>query len=228
VRGPLAFAWHRFSPGRLGLELTTLLALASVALFAYFWLASLLGTPMLATLDRDAFSALGRLYTPVAGDVVRVLTDLGSFPVTALAVLLTAGWAIRTRRATRDGVALAGAYAVTWAVVHIGKAATNRPRPPDPHASAAGMAFPSGHSAYAVALVACAIVLARGGHRMATRFAIVGIATGLAAAIAVSRVYLRVHYLSDVLGGLAIGAAIFSLAGIVALVVGALRNNGER
>jgi undecaprenyl-diphosphatase len=228
VRGPLGFAWHRFSPGRLGLELTTLLALASVGLFAFFWLESLLDSPQLASLDDDAFSLLGRLYTPVAGDVVRAFTDLGSFPVTVLAVLLTAAWAIRTRRATREGIALVGAYAVTWAVVHIGKAATDRPRPPDPHASAAGMAFPSAHSAYAVALVACASVLARGGHRMATRFAIVGIAIGLAAAIAVSRVYLRVHYLSDVLGGLAIGAAIFSLAGIVALVVGALRNNGER
>jgi membrane-associated phospholipid phosphatase len=71
-------------------------------------------------------------------------------------------------------------------------------------------------------------VLARGGHRLATRFAIVGLAIGLAAAIGASRVYLRVHYLSDVLGGLAIGTAIFSLAGIVALVVGSLRNNEGR
>ena len=145
-----------------------------------------------------------------------------------LAVLLTAGWAIRTRRATREGIALVAAYAVTWAVVHIAKGATDRPRPADPHASATGMAYPSGHSAYAIALVACAIVLARGGHRMATRFAIVGIAIGLAAAIGLSRIYLRVHYLSDVLGGLAIGTAIFSLAGVVALVVGSLRNNEGR
>ena len=90
------------------------------------------------------------------------------------------------------------------------------------------MAYPSGHSAYAVALVACAIVLARGGHRMAARFAIVGIAIAVAVAVAASRVYLRVHYLSDVVGGLAIGTAIFALAGIVALVVGELRNNGGR
>ena len=51
--------WRRvrgLSPGRLGLELTTLLALASVGLFTFFWLASLLGTRQLASLDRDAFS----------------------------------------------------------------------------------------------------------------------------------------------------------------------------
>jgi undecaprenyl-diphosphatase len=228
AHGPLAFTWYRFSPGRLGLELTTLLALASVGLFTFFWLESLLGTTQLASLDDRAFAVLDPLYTPVAGDIVRVFTHLGSFPVTLLAVLLTAGWAIRTRRATREGIALVAGYAVTWAVVHIAKGATDRPRPADPHASATGMAFPSGHSAYAVALVACAIVLARGGHRMATRFAVVGVAIGLAAAIALSRIYLRVHYLSDVLGGLAIGIAAFSLAGVVALVVGSLRNNGGR
>jgi membrane protein DedA with SNARE-associated domain/membrane-associated phospholipid phosphatase len=225
---PLWRRVSRFAPGRMGLEAATLLALAAVGLYLYLWIASMLGTRQLAALDRDAFSVLDPLYTSVAGDVVRVFTDLGSLPVTALAVVLTAGWAVRSRRATREGIALVGAYAVTWAVVHVAKAATDRPRPPNPHSSALGMSFPSGHSAYAVALVACAIVLARGGHRLATRFAIVGIAIALAAAIAVSRVYLRVHYLSDVIGGLAIGTAIFSLAGVVALAVGAVRQNGSR
>jgi undecaprenyl-diphosphatase len=112
--------------------------------------------------------------------------------------------------------------------VHIGKDVTDRPRPPSPHASAEGMAYPSGHSAYAVALVACAIVLARGGHGLAARFALVGIAIALAVAIGLSRVYLRVHYLSDVVGGFAISTAIFALAGVVALVVGAVRNNAGR
>jgi undecaprenyl-diphosphatase len=143
-------------------------------------------------------------------------------------VLLTAGWAIRTRNATREGLALIAGYAVTYAAVHIGKAATDRPRPSDPHAMADGFAYPSGHSAYAVALVACAVVLARGGHNLATRFAIVGIAIALAVGVGLSRVYLRVHFLSDVIGGVAIAAALFSLAGLVALVVGALRNNGGR
>jgi len=148
--------------------------------------------------------------------------------VTLLAVLLTAGWAIRSHNATREGVAIVAAYAVTWIVVHLGKAITDRPRPADPHASAEGMAFPSGHSAYAVALVACGIVLARGGHGMATRFALVTIAIALAVAVGASRIYLRVHYLSDVLGGFGIGTAVFALAGVAALVVGALRNNGDR
>jgi membrane protein DedA with SNARE-associated domain/membrane-associated phospholipid phosphatase len=228
VRGPLMFVWDRLMPGRLGLELTTLLTLTSVGLYTYFWLASLLGTSQLARLDEDAFRIADALYMPAVADVVKVFTDLGSFPVTLLAVLLTAGWAVGRRHATREGLALVTAYAITWVFVHIAKDVTDRPRPANPHASSDGMAFPSGHSAYAVAFVACAIVLARGGHGLATRFALVGIAIALAVAIAASRVYLRVHYLSDVIGGLAIGTAIYSLAGIVALVVGALRHNGGR
>jgi membrane protein DedA with SNARE-associated domain/membrane-associated phospholipid phosphatase len=232
VRGRLEAspAWRRVHglPGRLSLELTTLLAIASVGLYTYFWLASLLDSSQIARLDDDAFRIADALATAMVIDVVSVLTHIGSLPVTLLAVLLTAGWAIRTRRATREGVALIAAYALIFAAVHIGKAATDRPRPSDPRAGAEGFSYPSGHAAYAVALVACAIVLARGGHGLAARSALVGIAIVVAVGVAASRVYLRVHYLSDVIGGLAVGTAIFSLAGIVVLAVGTLRHNEGR
>ena len=158
-----------------------------------------------------------------------VLTHLGSLPVTLAATVLTAGWAIRTRSATREGLALIAAYAVTFAVVHIGKAATDRPRPSDPHASAEGMAYPSGHSAYAVALVACAVVLARGGHNLATRFALVTIAIALALGdgrlpgLPARALSLRRDRRARDRDG-----DLLARGGIVALVVGALRNNGAR
>jgi membrane-associated phospholipid phosphatase len=47
----------------------------------------------------------------------------------------------------------------------------------------------------------------------------------LAAVIGLTRVYLRAHYLSDVEGGWGLGAAIFALLGVVAVVVGWLRHN---
>ena len=46
------------------------------------------------------------------------------------------------------------------------------------------------------------------------------VAVVLVALVALEPVYLRAHYLTDVLGGVALGAAIFALVGIVALVVG--------
>jgi undecaprenyl-diphosphatase len=68
-------------------------------------------------------------------------------------------------------------------------------------------------------------VLVRGGAAIATRFAVVTFAIVLAVVIALTRVYLRAHYLSDVEGGLGMGAALFALCGVVALVVGYLRQN---
>jgi membrane-associated phospholipid phosphatase len=43
--------------------------------------------------------------------------------------------------------------------------------------------------------------------------------------VGLSRIYLRAHYLSDVIGGWALGAGIFSALGIGALVVDHLRHN---
>ena len=64
VRGPLMFLWDRLSPGRLGLELTTLLALAGVGSFTYFWLESVLDTSQIVRLDENAFRIADALYMP--------------------------------------------------------------------------------------------------------------------------------------------------------------------
>ena len=68
----------------------------------------------------------------------------------------------------------------------------------------------------------------RGGHRLATRFAAVAAAVALAVAVALTRVYLRVHYLSDVVGGLALGTGMFAAVGIVAVTVTFIRQNAAR
>ena len=224
VRKPLFFVADHAT---FGLELTTLLALAAVGNYLFFGLAMLLGDRELAPFDQEAFDLAEPLYTTAAVDVLRVLTHVGSLPVTSLAVLATAAWAVRAGRA-REGAALVVAHALTFACVHLAKDATDRPRPAGQLSSTEGLAYPSGHSAYAIGLVACAIVMARGGHRWATRFALVAIALAIAAAVGVSRIYLRAHYLSDVIGGFALGTAIYALCGVAALVIGAVRNTGGR
>jgi hypothetical protein len=53
-------------------------------------------------------------------------------------------------------------------------------------------------------------------------------ATALAVAIGASRVYLQVHWGSDVAGGWGLGAAIFGIVGAAGLIVGYIRNNGAQ
>ena len=224
VRKPLFFVADHAT---FGLELTTLLALAAVGTYVFFGLGALLGARPLAPGDQDAFDLFGSLRTGMAVDVIRVATHIGSLPVTAAIVIATAIWAVRRHR-PREGIALVVAHAITYAAVHIAKDAAGRARPAGQLSDTEGLAYPSGHSAYAVAWVACAVVLARGGHRWATRFALVTIAVAIAAFVGASRIYLRVHYLSDVMGGFALGTAIYALVGVVVLVIGAVRNTGGR
>jgi membrane-associated phospholipid phosphatase len=50
----------------------------------------------------------------------------------------------------------------------------------------------------------------------------------LAAIVGLTRIYLRAHYFSDVVGGAGLGATVFALAGMAGLVVAFLRHNGSR
>jgi undecaprenyl-diphosphatase len=88
--------------------------------------------------------------------------------------------------------------------------------------------YPSGHAAYAVTWIACALVLVRAGTGWAVRFAAVTVAVALVAAVALTRIYLGAHWLTDVLGGVALGVAVWSVVGCAALVVAFVRHNGDR
>ena len=88
-----------------------------------------------------------------------------------------------------------------------------------------GIAYPSGHAAYATAWIAVAVALTR-RLRLVTSGVLVFIALAIAAAVGVSRVYLRAHWGSDVAGGWGLGAGIFATLAAIALVVEYFRHNG--
>ena len=71
-------------------------------------------------------------------------------------------------------------------------------------------------------------MLVRAGVGWALRFAVVTVAVVAVAFVALSRVYLDAHFLTDVLGGIALGVAIWSLVGIVAVFAGSIRHNEAR
>jgi undecaprenyl-diphosphatase len=219
------FGLDRLTPGHLGLELTSLLALAAVGSFAFALIGETLEAPGEPRADRFAFSIEDHVRFGVLDAVMKVVTQLGSLPVTATLTLLTAVWAARRRRWV-DAAALAAGMGLSYAAVHVAKAAYDRPRPAAPLVDTALSSYPSGHALYAVALMACTTVLVRAGSGWAVRSAAGTVSVVAVVVVAVSRVYLRAHFLTDVLGGVGLGVAIWSVVGIAALFAGHVRHNG--
>ena len=118
---------------------------------------------------------------------------------------------------------------MTILLVHGIKAWTDRPRPPDPLVSASGSAFPSGHAAYSTLYVWLAVTLAlRLVPGITKRSLVIAAGILLAALVGLTRVYLRVHWLSDVTSGWALGLSCFSAVAIVVLIISYIRHNPRR
>jgi membrane protein DedA with SNARE-associated domain len=220
------FGLARLTPGELGLELTTLIALLMVGGFTFLFVGDIAADAGTTDLDRMAADLADRLEMGPAVDVAKLLTELGSLPVVAAVALATVVWAAIRRRWV-DAVAVVAGVALSELLVHVTKAAYDRPRPTGGLVNADLSAYPSGHTAYAVTWVACATVLVRAGTGWAVRFAAVTVAAVLVVVVGATRVYLRVHYLTDVIGGAALGVAIWALVGVFALVGGHVRQNGR-
>ncbi len=146
---------------------------------------------------------------------VFVITTLGATPV-LIGVTLSAAIALALNGHRRSALALVAAYAITDATVAIAKLIVSRPRPDESLTEASGFSFPSGHSAMSMAVYGClAFALARACRGFPRAACVVGGAL-LVAAIGLSRIYLGVHYPSDVLAGWITGAAIVIATWLVA------------
>lgn len=149
----------------------------------------------------------------------RVLTDWVWDPLTMrLVCAAAAGWLVWRRAAWWTALWLAGTVALATIVQQSVKAAVGRPRPvwPDPVDSAHYAAFPSGHAL--TATVVCGLLLwllRRSGAGRALWRTAVAAAVVSVAGVGVTRVWLGVHWASDVLGGWLLGALLVALAVLV-------------
>jgi undecaprenyl-diphosphatase len=223
----LRFIGARATPGHeFGLEFTSLLAALAVALFVLVAYIVVVGRdPGPTPGDETAIEVVEHLHGGFLLAVSKAITFLGSGAfIWGLTVVCAALLAWR-RRWPEFWVLLAG-MAIGTIGFHEIKDAVDRPRPPGPHeVSVSGSSFPSGHAAYSVLYVWIAVTIVLRLRPKMARGALVVIAgVVLTALVGLSRVYLNVHYLSDVSAGWALGVAAFSLSALVALVVTQMRN----
>jgi membrane protein DedA with SNARE-associated domain/membrane-associated phospholipid phosphatase len=224
------FLWDRVTPGgTFGLEFTSLMAVLSVSLFVLIAYGVLLdGDPGPTPGDKTAIEVAEYVQTGAVTSVAKAVTWLGSSAFTwALAAVCAALLAWR-RRWVEFGVLLAGMTITQIGIVALHDS-LDRPRPPEPLASSSGSGFPSSHAAHSVIYLWLAVtIVLRLRPGMARGTAVVTAGLVLTVLVGLSRVYLEVHYLSDVSGGWALGAAAFSFCAAVGLVVSQLRQNPEQ
>jgi undecaprenyl-diphosphatase len=148
-------------------------------------------------------------------DALRCISVLGG---TAGVVVVTVAVAMLEHRRIRSGSALLFLLLVVVGQNLLAngiKALVDRTRPDlNQLTGHAGSSFPSGHStAVAATFAAVALVMSR-RRGATTRALLAGGAMAVAVAVAATRVFLGVHWLTDVLAGLALGWAWFALCSI--------------
>ncbi len=224
----LRFVLDRLTPGQLGLELTSALAVAGVGLYVFTVYAVVLsGDPGTTPADLELLELADDLHRTEAVDVVKVITELGSL-VTVSTVLLGVALLLLARRHISQAVTLVAGTMLLYVAVRLAKEGIDRARPARPLATGEGASFPSGHAAYSTVWVGIALAMAWAIPGMARGAALVGLAIGVAVAVGLSRIYLRVHYWSDVAAGWGLGAGILGACAATALAVGYIRQNEHR
>ncbi len=226
----LRFLWARVTPGgTFGLEFTSLMAILAVASFVLVaYTAIVSGDAGPTPGDMTAADLVDSLQTGWLTDIAKAVTELGSSGIVLpLALICAAALAVRGRW-PEVGVLVVGML-ITYIGVHELKAATDRPRPDGALVASQGSSFPSGHAAHSVFYVWLAVTVVMRLRPGMTRGALVVVAgIAVSALVGLSRVYLDVHYMSDVNAGWALGAAAFSLCAAVALVITTVRQNESR
>ena len=184
------------------------------------WGLGALFIPLVASADLDVVRDLASQRTATATVVAHMLSWLGSgFVVYPVALAACLGLYQRGHRAQAVAVGVSTAGAV--ALYSIDKLLVGRHRPPVHHLElVTGYSFPSGHATQSTALCVALLIALLSGPRQ-RQIAAVAAGCLLVAGVAVSRVYLGVHYPSDVVVGVLLGATWAAVAS--SLIPGAAR-----
>jgi membrane-associated phospholipid phosphatase len=162
--------------------------------------------------------------------VLRVITWLGSTAVIIPLGVIVGGFFVLRRRRWQPLALLAAAVAGAVGLYDIVKSLIGRPRPPPAiwigHYS--GAAFPSGHAAQSVAFYAMLAIVLGAGRSPRVKTVLWSVAALVVLVVGGSRIYLGAHWLTDVLGGYALGASWVATVVIVVLAASSRGTGGVK
>ena len=172
-------------------------------------------------LDSSILHAVAQMRRPWLTGIAMDVTALGSLTLVALisAIALFIFLSLKDRPAAWQ-LLLTSVGAGIWTVIT--KNVIERPRPEDvTHlVQVSGFSYPSGHSLVSASLyLTIAILAARHLPTTKSRVLVLSLAIVIISLVGLSRVYLGVHYPSDVASGLSLGAAwALLLAGLFSII----------
>ncbi len=194
-----------------GLPLTVIVLLAAYFLFGFVSLAEDIGTSeALFAYDPQLAALLRAFRTPLVTRFLWIATVFGDPRVMlALAAVVALGLVVWGRRA--EALVFAATLAAGSLMGSVIKVVTGRPRPPAAFAlitEPGSNSFPSGHALSSMLFFGLlAVILLRSARTARERFAIVAVAGAGTLAVGVSRVYLGVHWPTDILASWSLAAA---------------------
>lgn len=201
------------------------LVLAAGVLWSFLSIADEMAEGETRALDSRIILSLrepGDLNNPIGSknveEAVRDITALGGTTlVTVVTIVSVLAFLFQKKRV--HALVMAGVVLAAWASSQATKALYGRPRPDlVPHeAFVYSASFPSGHSTMSTAafLTLAMLVASLASNRRSKALAY-GVAAVFAVGVGFSRVYLGVHWPTDVLAGWCLGSA-WALAGWIAL-----------
>ncbi len=231
ITGRATAVWFWLRLNEVG-PLVALLCLSTLG-YGFFALAHEVGEGSTEALDRRILLALcnpADLSDPIGPpwleETMRDITGLGSIFTVVFVTCAVSAYLVLTNR-RRIGLYVLAAVGSGELVSTVLKLFYHRPRPDlVPHGMEVFTAsFPSGHAMMsAIAYLTLAILLARVDRNRRVKALVLVLGVGITLLVGISRIYLGVHWPSDVVAGWCVGAAWASLCWFVALQ---LQQRGE-
>jgi membrane protein DedA with SNARE-associated domain/membrane-associated phospholipid phosphatase len=163
--------------------------------------------------DISVFNLMREIRNAPADELMVPLTMLGDgFVLTAMMATIV-GWLV-WRKAWRAAIASTAVFLAGKLFAVLLKYGIHRPRPLELYTGAESFSFPSGHATMAAITFGVLAVLASHAMNRWSRSLVYAVCGLIVITIAYSRIYLGVHWLSDVLGGVVFGAIMVAAFGV--------------
>jgi membrane-associated phospholipid phosphatase len=189
------------------LEIFVLLGVFIIALLAFIVIAKMMAEGKMENFDNRALDFISGYVSNINTDVMQGFTFLGTHTFLIPANLLLTAWFLFIKKRHWYSIKIPAVALSSLLLMFFLKLTFRRNRPLTPLLQAAkGFSFPSGHALMSVTFYGLLILIAWQNIRQTwLKWLLSVFLVFLVIVIGISRIYLRVHYASDVLAGFSVG-----------------------